>query len=281
MRILVTGAAGFIGFHTTLTLLKNKKNQLFGIDNISDYYDVNLKKNRIKILKNNKNFSFYKIDITNKKKLNNFFNKKKIDIVIHLAAQAGVRYSVENPDSYFDSNIEGFFNILKLSNLYKVKHFIFASSSSVYGDNINFPLKEDYDTSSPLSFYAASKKCNEIMAYSFSNIYKLPCTALRFFTVYGPYGRPDMALFKFVKSITEGKKIELYNGGNHTRDFTYIDDAVDQLVKLINKPPKTTKPFIALNIASSKPIKLIKYIKIIESNLKKKGKYLFKEKPRG
>mgnify|MGYP003956552081 CR=1 FL=1 len=281
MNILVTGAAGFIGFHAALKLISNKKNKIFGIDNFSDYYDIKLKKNRIKILNKYKNFYFSKIDISNQNKMNIFFKKNKIKIVIHLAAQAGVRYSVTNPELYFNSNIDGFFNVLSLCKLFKIKHFLFASSSSVYGDNSKFPLKEEYDSSKPLSFYAATKKCNEVMAYSYANIYKLPSTGLRFFTVYGPYGRPDMALHKFVKSIRNNKKIELYNNANHTRDFTYIDDAINQIIKLINIPPKAKVPYRSVNIASSKPIKLKKYIEIIEQFLKKEGKYLMKNKQIG
>ena len=209
MNILVTGCAGFIGFHTCQKLI-NKKYKVLGIDNLNNYYDVELKKNRLKILKNNKSFIFFKNDL-NLKFLNQKIKKFNIKIIIHLAAQAGVRYSIKNPSTYFDNNILGFFNILEASRINKINHLIFASSSSVYGNNKNIKFKENDCTDYPESFYAASKKSNEVMAYSYSKIYKIPVTGLRFFTVYGPYGRPDMAIYKFTKSILQGDKIELYN----------------------------------------------------------------------
>ena len=202
MKILVTGCAGFIGYHISQKLLKYKKYNVVGIDNIDNYYDINLKIDRLNFLKKKKNFQFKKIDISNKKKLLNLYNNYKFDVVLNLAAQAGVRYSIENPQKYFNSNLIGFFNILEASRIYKIKHLIFASTSSVYGNNKRFPLKENYNTDKPLSFYAATKKSNEVLAHSYSSIYNLPITALRFFTVYGPFGRPDMSLFKFVKSIS-------------------------------------------------------------------------------
>jgi len=198
MKILVTGCAGFIGFHLSLFLLK-KNIKVVGIDNINDYYDVKLKKNRLQLLKNYNNFTFNKFDLVNKNKLNSIVFNHKIKTIIHLAAQAGVRYSIENPNSYFKNNLEVFFNILEVSKINKIKHLIFASTSSVYGENLTFPSSENNNTDEPLSFYAATKKSNEVMAYTYSNIYNIPCTGLRFFTVYGPYGRPDMALFKFTK----------------------------------------------------------------------------------
>ena len=230
MKILITGCAGFIGYHLCKKLLKNN-NIVFGIDNLNNYYDLKLKKDRLKNLKNKK-FLFYKIDIKNKKKLLKFVKIKKIDVIYHLAAQAGVRYSIFNPETYFDNNLKGFFNILETCRENKIKHLIFASTSSVYGKKEKFPAKETDNTDQPLSFYAASKKCNEIMAYSYSKIYNLKCTGVRFFTVYGPYGRPDMALYKFTKSIINRKKVNLFNKGHHTRDFTYIDDVVHFLVKM-------------------------------------------------
>ena len=236
MNILVTGSSGFIGFHTINKLSKYSKYKIFGIDNQNDYYDVNLKKDREKILIKLPNYSFKKLDITNLKLLNNFFKKNKIHTVIHLAAQAGVRDSVKYPDKYFNNNIIGFYNIIQLSNKYKIKHLIFASTSSVYGGKEIFPLKENIAIDGPLSFYAASKICNETIAHAYSNIYKLPCTGLRFFTVYGPYGRPDMALYKFVSGIKNKKKLKLYNNGNHIRDFTYIEDITSYIVELIKKP---------------------------------------------
>ena len=270
MNILITGVAGFIGYHVAKKILKN--NKVIGIDNINNYYDVNLKKNRIKELKKNKKFIFYKIDIIQYKKLNSIIKNNKIKIIIHLAAQAGVRYSIKNPQTYFKSNLEGFFNILETSRYNKIKHLIYASTSSVYGDTKKFPLSETESTDRPLSFYAATKKSNEIMAHSYSYIYKLPCTGVRFFTVYGPFGRPDMALFKFTKNIIKNNPIDLYNKGNHLRDFTYIDDIVDGIYSLINKQSKKTIPYEIFNIGNGTPKKLLDYLKYIEKNLNKKSK---------
>ncbi len=270
MKILITGCAGFIGFHLT-KFLTSKKISIIGIDNLNNYYDVNLKKNRLKLLKENKKFTFYKTDILNKQKLNNIVRKNKIKIIVHLAAQAGVRYSIENPKTYHKNNLEGFFNILEISKENKIKHLIFASTSSVYGESSNFPLNENENTSKPLSFYAATKKSNEVMAHSYSYIYKLPCTAVRFFTVYGPYGRPDMALFKFTKNILENRKIELYNNGKHLRDFTYIDDITKGIFSIINKPNKDKVPYNIFNIGNGKSRKLIDYLFFIEKKLGKKA----------
>ena len=270
MKILITGCAGFIGFHLT-KFLTSKKISIIGIDNLNNYYDVNLKKNRLKLLKENKKFTFYKTDILNKQKLNNIIRKNKIKIIVHLAAQAGVRYSIENPKTYHKNNLEGFFNILEISKENKIKHLIFASTSSVYGESSNFPLNENENTSKPLSFYAATKKSNEVMAHSYSYIYKLPCTAVRFFTVYGPYGRPDMALFKFTKNILENRKIELYNNGKHLRDFTYIDDITKGIFSIINKPNKDKVPYNIFNIGNGKSRKLIDYLFFIEKKLGKKA----------
>jgi len=272
VNILITGCAGFIGFHLASKLTNNTKDNIFGIDNINNYYDVDLKKKRISILKTNANFTFKKIDITNKEKLLLFSKKNNIKYIVHLAAQAGVRYSIDNPEAYFKSNILGFYNILECSKILKVKHLLYASTSSVYGSNKNFPVNELENTDRPLSFYAASKKTNEVMAYSYSYIYKIPTTGLRFFTVYGPYGRPDMALFKFVKSIIEQKKINLFNKGDHYRDFTYIEDIVMFVGDLINKPSAQTVPYNIFNIGSDNPYSLKKFLKIIETNLNKKTK---------
>ncbi len=271
MKILVTGCAGFIGFHLSNYLLSNKI-QVCGIDNLNNYYDVNLKKDRLKILNKNNKFLFYKLDLANKIKLNNIIKKNKIKIIVHLAAQAGVRYSIQNPKTYFKNNLQVFFNILEVSKLNNINHLIFASTSSVYGENSNFPIKENEDTSRPLSFYAATKKSNEILAYSYSNIFKIPCTALRFFTVYGPYGRPDMALFKFTKNILDNKKIDFFNNGNHNRDFTYIDDIVSGIFSIINKPHKGKTPFNVFNIGNGNSRKLKDYLKLIENKLQKKAK---------
>lgn len=272
MKILITGCAGFIGFHLSQLFLSQKNINVFGIDNLNHYYDVSLKKDRLKILKDNKKFIFKKIDLIEEQKLDRVFKKNKFDIVINLAAQAGVRNSIINPKDYLESNLIGFFNIINLSRIHKIKHFIFASTSSVYGDSTNFPLKENDDTDKPLSFYAATKKSNEVIAYSYSKIYDLPTTGLRFFTVYGPYGRPDMSLFKFVKSIKNNKNIELFNFGKHLRDFTYVDDVTKSILKILKKKSKNNIPHQILNIGSNNPIKLKFFLKTIEKYLNKKAK---------
>ncbi|MDC1047580.1 NAD-dependent epimerase/dehydratase family protein [Alphaproteobacteria bacterium] len=271
MYTLITGCAGFIGYHTVIKLTK-KKIKVIGIDNLNSYYDVNLKKKRLNNLKKQKLFKFYKVDIENYKNLKKIFIKYEIKYVIHLAAQAGVRYSITNPDKYFNSNIKGHYNLINVSKNFKVKHFMYASSSSVYGNNNNFPIVEDEPTDFPQSFYAASKKINEIMTYSYSSVYKLPSTALRFFTVYGPYGRPDMFLFKLVKSIKDNKKINIHNFGKHERDFTYIDDVTNSISKLLLKPPKHKSPHEIYNIGSDNPVKLRAFISITEKILNKKAK---------
>jgi UDP-glucuronate 4-epimerase len=278
-RYLVTGCAGFIGFHVSLKLLKlNFK--VIGIDSLNNYYDKGLKIQRLKILKKNKNFIFFKLNIKYRILLEKIFKKFKPEKIIHLAAQPGVRYSIINPHAYIDNNIVAFLNILHLSKNYRVKHFIYASSSSVYGDNKKIPFNEKDPTNHPLQLYAATKKANELMAYSYSSLYKIPTTAIRFFTVYGPWGRPDMALFLFTKNILRKKPINIFNHGKHIRDFTYIDDAVDGVIKIVNKIPKIVKekkhkddfvPHRIINIGSSKKIKLIKYIKAIELALKIKA----------
>ena len=271
MRILVTGNAGFIGFHLSKKLLMQNYS-VFGIDNINNYYDTDLKKNRLKELKKNKNFHFYKTDLANKKAINKTLKEEKIKYIVHLAAQAGVRYSIDCPETYFKSNIEGFFNILELSKINKIKHLIFASTSSVYGNNSKFPLTEKDNTDMPLSFYAATKKSNEIMAYSYANIYRLPSTALRIFSVYGPYGRPDMALYKFTRAILNNKRISLFNSGDHTRDFTYIDDIVEGISNLIKKPSTKKIPYNCFNIGLGEPKKLKLFLNLLEKNLEKKAK---------
>ncbi len=275
MKILVSGCAGFIGFHICTQLLK-KNNKIIGVDSLNQYYSKKLKNDRLEELKKFKNFIFYKIDIKSYNNLENIFKKNKIEYIINLAAQAGVRYSIENPSSYFNNNIKGFFNILELSKKYKIKHLLFASTSSVYGDYKIFPLKEDFNTDKSLSFYASTKKTNEVMAYTYSNLFKVPTTSLRFFTIYGPWGRPDMALFKFTKKILSNKKIDIYGNGEHFRDFTYIDDAVKSVTKLIKKPSKNFVPYNCFNIGSNNPIKLTVFIKILEDILKIKSekKYL-------
>jgi UDP-glucuronate 4-epimerase len=293
-KILVTGSAGFIGFHLSVKLL-NMGKEVVGIDNINNYYDPKLKNSRLKILKKYKNFTFYKIDIQDENKLKKVFIKNKIKYVINLAAQAGVRYSLINPKSYIDTNIIGFFNILNLSRIYKIKHFVYASTSSVYGALKNLPFKENYSTDHPIQLYAATKKSNEIIAHSYSHIYNIPTTGLRFFTVYGPWGRPDMALFKFTKNILLKKKIEVFNFGKHTRDFTYVEDIVQGIIKSIYNIPKSNKkfnfkkpllsnssaPFTIYNIGNGKSVKLMKYIHEIENYLKIKSKKKFLKLQKG
>ena len=281
---LITGSAGFIGFHLVKLLLEQNK-KVIGIDNINDYYDVRLKKDRIKILSKFKNFKFYKINLENKTSVEKVFKTHKILYTINLAAQAGVRYSILNPDAYISSNINGFFNVLDLSRIHKVKHFVYASTSSVYGRSAKFPLKESVPASHPIQLYAATKRSNELIAHSYSSIFNLPTTGLRFFTVYGPYGRPDMSIYKFASNIVKNKKIEVFNKGNHYRDFTYVDDIVKSISLIIKKipskkissnkealPDESDAPFNILNIGGSKSVKLTKYISLIEKNLKKKSK---------
>ena len=236
MKILITGAAGFIGYHLTNKLIKTK-HKIFGVDNFNNYYSVKLKKDRLKDLTSQKKqFIFYKNDICNKEFINKIFKKNKFDIVINLAAQAGVRYSIKNPESYIRRNIIGYFNILEACRFNKVKHLIYASTSSVYGDSTKFPLSEKLNTNKPLQLYAATKLSNELMAHSYSSLFNFKTTGLRFFTVYGPWGRPDMALFLMTKNIILDKKIKLFNYGNHIRDFTYVDDVIDAILKItLNK----------------------------------------------
>ncbi|MDB3890130.1 SDR family NAD(P)-dependent oxidoreductase [Candidatus Pelagibacter sp.] len=293
-KILITGAAGFIGFHTCLKLLELGK-KVIGIDNLNNYYDPNLKRSRLKILQKSKNFTFKKINLQDEKKLKKIFQTYKIEKVLNLAAQAGVRYSLINPKSYIDTNLVGFFNLIDLSRKYGVKHFVYASTSSVYGFLTKMPFKEDFSTDHPIQLYAATKKSNELIAHSYSHIYKLPTTGLRFFTVYGPWGRPDMALFKFTKNILSNKKIEIFNYGNHSRDFTYIDDIVQGIVRSINKIPKSNKsfnfskpklaessaPFTVYNIGNGKKVKLMKYVSEIEKYLNKDAKKNYKQLQKG
>lgn len=276
--ILITGSAGFIGFHLALRLLKEGFT-VTGIDNLNNYYDSNLKDTRLKKLKEfskevDGNYTFRKIDIANKKKISNFFMSNRFDIVINLAAQAGVRYSIKNPSAYMDSNLSGFLNILEGCRYSCPEHFIFASSSSVYGMNNEIPFSIDSITDYPVSLYAATKKSNELMAFSYSHLFKIPTTGLRFFTVYGPYGRPDMAYFKFTKSIFEGKPIEVFNEGNMMRDFTFIDDVVEGLIRVIEKIPDLQKTmhsdadakYKLYNIGNNNPIKLSRFIEAIEKS---------------
>jgi UDP-glucuronate 4-epimerase len=271
MKILVTGSAGFIGYHLCLKLLENKNFKIYGLDNLNDYYDVNLKKNRNKKLKKFINYKFKKIDISNSKSLFNYIKDIKIDIIVNLAAQAGVRYSISHPEKYFSSNILGFFNLLDIARKKNIKHFLLASSSSVYGNTKAFKLDEMLNTDSPISFYAATKKSNEVLAYSYSSIYKIPITALRFFTVFGPYGRPDMAIHQFTKNIINNKEIKLYNYGKNKRDFTFIDDVIKAIYSLLNKPSKKKIPFDIYNIGSNTPYKTTTIISFLEKIIGKKA----------
>jgi|TARA_B110000238_G_C16104649_1_gene429871 UDP-glucuronate 4-epimerase len=268
MNILITGAAGFIGFNFSKSLLESSSDKIIGIDNINDYYSVELKKKRLHVLKKFKNFSFHKIDINNKKKITDLFKKKKIDIVFNFAAQAGVRYSIENPRAFVDNNIAGFYNILEASTEYKVKKFFYASSSSVYGDNDKFPLKENM-LLRPKNIYGLSKKINEEISEITSLENKIPMIGLRFFTVYGEWGRPDMFMIKYLHSSFNKKKLfYLNNHGNHVRDFTYIGDICKILKKLIKLNSK--KKHSIFNICSTRPVHLTKVLKIIDKFTSKK-----------
>ena len=279
MKILVTGCAGFIGFHTTIKLIKLGFN-VIGIDNINNYYDKKLKKDRLnEILESQKKykgkFKFYKIDICDEKKIIILFKKFKFKKIIHLAAQAGVRYSLKNPYVYLRSNQLGFGNLLQQSKNFKVKHFIYASSSSVYGATNKIPYEEHIsDSDRPIQIYAATKKSNELLAHAYSHLFNFYTTGLRFFTVYGPWGRPDMALFKFTKNIIENKKIKVFNNGNSIRDFTYIDDITDGIVNTLKYKNKLKK-FDVLNLGNEKPTTINKYISHIEKILSKKSKKQF------
>lgn len=273
---LVTGCAGFIGMHLTMSLLKKKKS-VIGIDNLNNYYDVNLKKKRLLNLKKFKKFNFKKVDIKNLNSLKKIVKDYKIDYIINLAAQAGVRYSITNPETYFENNIKGFFNILEIAKIKKVKHLVYASSSSVYGASQKKIFKESDNVDQPISFYASSKRSNELMAHSYSYIYGIPVTGIRYFSVYGPWGRPDMSLFIFTKKILSGKSIDVFNKGKMKRDFTFIDDAVNATFKIIHKIPKINRDnkickFKIFNVGGGNTISLINYIKLIEKNLGIKAK---------
>lgn len=267
--ILVTGCAGFIGFHFTKLLLK-KNYLVVGIDMMNHYYDVNLKLKRLSILKN-KNFKFFKVNIQNKKELNKIFLKYKFAKVVNLAAQAGVRDAIKKPKKYLNYNIVGFLNIIQLATEYNIKHLVYASTSSIYGLNDQLPFKESDKTDRPKQFYAVTKKTNELMAHVWSENYKLPTTGLRFFTVYGPWGRPDMALYKFTKNILEDKKIKVHNNGNHTRDFTYVDDIVNGIYKAMNKIPNNIIPAKIYNLGNGRSVPLKYFISLIEKYSGKKA----------
>ena len=285
MRVLITGAAGFIGFGLAARLL-DRGDTVYGIDNLNNYYDVNLKKARLERLSTREKFSFEKLDIADRAGMESLFARNKFDAVMNLAAQAGVRYSIENPHAYIESNIVGFCNILEGCRHLKVGHLVFASSSSVYGANTRLPFSEHDNIDHPISLYAATKKANELMAHTYAHLYGLPTTGLRFFTVYGPWGRPDMALFKFTKNILEGKAIEVFNNGNMIRDFTYVDDIVEGVVRVMDRPAepdpawnsaapdpaRSRAPYRIYNIGNNKPVQLMRYIEVLERALGKKAR---------
>lgn len=282
--ILITGAAGFIGFHLSRKLC-SMGYAVTGIDNLNDYYEVSLKEARLNILKTTEGFTFHKLDITDKKGIDSLFEKSKFRYVVNLAAQAGVRYSLTNPYAYLESNLHGFLNILEACRHFDVQHLVYASSSSVYGANKTMPFSVHHNVDHPISLYAATKKSNELMAHTYSALFNLPTTGLRFFTVYGPYGRPDMALFIFTKAILEGKPIDVYNHGKMKRDFTYVDDIVEGIVRLIPTVPKGEKswngatpdaassfaPYRLYNIGNNSPVELMHFIEVIEDKIGKKA----------
>ncbi len=264
MKVLITGSAGFIGYNLAKNLLEKKGFKIVGIDNFNDYYDVNLKKKRNNLLKKYKNYEFFKIDIRNKDKLEKIFIKKNFDFVFHFAAQAGVRYSIDHPRKYVESNIMGFYNILENVKKYKVKRLFYASSSSVYGENKNFPLNEK-ESISPKNIYGLSKKVNEEISLIFNRYYNVKLTGLRFFTIYGEWGRPDMMMIKFISSYYKNKIFNLYNFGNHVRDFTYVGDAVS-IMYLLLKNHKKLNNFDILNICSNNPINLKEIVSFMKKN---------------
>jgi len=280
MKVLITGAAGFIGSALSLRLLE-RGDEVIGIDNLNDYYDVNVKKARLQRAQGKPGFTFLQIDIADRGAMEETFATHKPDRVVNLAAQAGVRYSIENPHAYIDSNLVGFCNILEGCRHHDVEHLVYASSSSVYGANTNMPFSIHHNVDHPMSLYAASKKANELMAHTYSSLYKLPTTGLRFFTVYGPWSRPDMALFLFTKSIVAGKPIDIFNYGKHRRDFTYIDDIVEGTIRVLDRIPEPNPdwssdqpdsatsyaPYRIYNIGNNEPVELLRYIEVLEECL--------------
>ncbi|MBL8426133.1 MAG: NAD-dependent epimerase [Dechloromonas sp.] len=280
MKILVTGAAGFIGMTTSLRLLA-RGDEVVGLDNLNDYYEVSLKENRLKRLTALPGFRFVKLDVGDRAGMEKLFAAEKFDKVIHLAAQAGVRYSIQNPHAYVDSNLVGFINVLEGCRHNQVQHLVYASSSSVYGGNTKMPFSEHDSVDHPVSLYAATKKANELMAHTYSHLYGLPTTGLRFFTVYGPWGRPDMALFLFTKAILEGRPIDVFNHGNMKRDFTYIDDIVEGVIRVMDRtaaanpeydpiaadPATSNVPYRVFNIGNNNPVQLLDFIGAIENAL--------------
>jgi len=283
-KILVTGAAGFIGFHLSKRLLE-RGDEVVGLDNLNNYYDVELKRTRLARLEKHHHFRFFKLDLADRDSIAELFAREKINKVVNLAAQAGVRYSIENPYAYVDSNLVGFVNLLEGCRHHKIEHFVFASSSSVYGLNTKMPFSVHDNVDHPISLYAATKKANELMAHTYAHLYGLPTTGLRFFTVYGPWGRPDMALFKFTKAIIEDKPIDVYNYGKMRRDFTYIDDIIEGVVRVLDKvpvanptwssdlpdPSSSPAPYRLYNIGNNNPVELMHYIEVLEKTLGKKA----------
>jgi len=280
LPVLVTGVAGFIGFHLARRLLDGGQ-AVIGIDNLNDYYDVSLKEARLELLRQRDQFEFVRLDLANKIGMESLFAANRFRRVVHLAAQAGVRYSLENPHAYVDSNLVGFLHILEGCRARQVPHLVYASSSSVYGANTTMPFSVHHNVDHPLSLYAASKKANELMAHTYAHLYGLPCTGLRFFTVYGPWGRPDMALFTFTRKILAGEPIDVYNYGKHKRDFTYIDDIIEGVVRVMNRIPEpdeswnserpnpgtSSAPWRVYNIGNNRPVELERYIEVIETCL--------------
>ena len=283
-RVLVTGAAGFIGFHLAQRLLA-QQNEVIGLDNVNDYYEVSLKEARLAQLQGQQGFRFYKMDLVDREGLPRLFKEHKPEIVVNLAAQAGVRYAEKNPYAYVDSNLVGFMNILECCRHGGVKHLVFASSSSVYGANTKMPFSVHDNVDHPISLYAATKKANELMAHTYSHLYNVPATGLRFFTVYGPWGRPDMALFLFTKAILHGRPIEVFNFGKMQRDFTYIDDIVEGVVRVMGKTPEpnpgwsgkapdpgtSLAPYKIYNIGNNQPVELMRFIEVLEQQLGRKA----------
>lgn len=287
-RLLITGAAGFIGFHLA-SLLLDQGYRVIGLDNLNDYYDPKLKEDRLAILEKHQNFTFHKADLQDKPAVDTIFTTDRPDCVINLAAQAGVRYSITNPYAYLDSNLTGFMNILEACRNHPVKHLLYASSSSVYGGNKVAPFSTNHNVDHPVSLYAATKKSNELMAHTYSHLYNIPTTGLRFFTVYGPWGRPDMAYFSFTKDILEGRQIKVFNHGKMQRDFTYVADIVAGIHRLIDKPPVANEdwdeskdslstsfaPYKIYNIGNNQPVELMKFINVLEDNIGKTAEKVY------
>ena len=278
-KILITGAAGFIGAFLTKKMLSETDYQIIGFDNMNDYYDVSLKEERLKMLSSYPNFKFIKGDLADKPLIDSLFEEYKFDIVVNLAAQAGVRYSIDHPDVYIQSNIIGFYNILEACRYHPVKHLVYASSSSVYGGNTKIPFSTDDKVDNPVSLYAATKKSNELLAHAYSKLYDVPTTGLRFFTVYGPMGRPDMAYFSFTNKLIKGQTIEIFNYGNCKRDFTYVDDIVEGVIRVMNKAPEKRvgedglpiPPYKVYNIGNNNPENLLDFVQILSEELVSAG----------